>query len=129
MNHFTIMDLEELEYEAEKEYAGLDEAVGYSLHIMETSEVYHLVFFDFSNSDVLEKILYKTLRDNDIIMQRGNCFYIRLAGLSEEGKQAVVDRILRNLEREGLYSRLNLDVDASMLEEENDFVPWYPIAG
>ncbi len=61
-------------------------------------------------------------------MRRGNCFYIRLSGLSEEGKRAVVGRIMKNLEKEGLYSRLNLDVDASVLAEEDPAETWYPIA-
>ncbi len=128
MNHFTIMDMEELEYEVERGYAGMDGSVRLFEDIPEEPAVHHLVFFDFSNSGVLERILHKTLRDNDTILQRGNCYYIRLTGISEGGKRAVVDRIIKSLEKEGLYSKLNLDVDASMLEEDSSYSEWYPIA-
>ena len=110
----TIVDLKELEYEAERGYADTEGLAGYFEDIEEPADTHHLVFFDFSNSDEFEKILHKTLRDNDIIMQRGNCFYIRLSGLSEEGKRAVVGRIMKNLEKEGLYSRFDV-ADKSVL--------------
>ena len=120
MNHFTTIDLEELEYGAARiERQSLDLS-GYFEEIEPYSELHHLVFFDFSNSDELEKVLYKSLRDNDIIRRRGNCFDIRLEGLSEAAKNAVVGRIMKNLKKEGLYPVVNLNVDASVLEDKEE---------
>ena len=57
-----------------------------------------------------------------------NCYYLQLHGLTGDGRRVVVRRIMENLEREGLYSVLNMNVDASVLDEEREAEIWYPIA-
>ena len=130
MNHFTIMDLEELEYGASRIAKVLEkESKPFTPYFdMEPFYgVHHVVFFNFGNNEEFENILRKTLRDNDIILRKDNCYYLKLNGLTEEGKNRVVSRIIKNLEKEGLYSSLNLNVDASVLEEERE-EGWYRIA-
>ena len=129
MNHFTIMDLEELEYGASRIERFLEREKRPFTPYFEMEPffgVHHVVFFNFSNSEEFENVLRKTLRDNDIILRKDNCYYLRLSGLTEEGKNRVVGRVIKNLEKEGLCSVLNMNVDASVLEEERE--DWYRIA-
>lgn len=122
MNHFTIMDLEELEYEAEKETKYTWRFEDY-FEDME-SEPQHLVFFDFSGCDLFQKVLQNSLRGNDIIRREKNCYCLRLEGMSNEARYAVLSRIRKNLEKEGLYSVLNMNVDAEILKESRDPFPY-----
>ena len=44
--------------------------------------------------------------------------------MSREARYAVLSRIRKNLEKEGLYSVLNMNVDAEILKDSTDVSPY-----
>ena len=93
-----------------------------------------LLLGDFDENeyeDVLRNfglILHDSLRRSDIIMQNESSFYLLLPDLSEQDKLAVINRIRRNLKREGLYQVLLMRVDTMMIGPDREYETWYQVA-
>ena len=74
------------------------------------------------------EILHNSLRRSDIIMRRNNDYYLLLPDLTEQNKFKVLSRIRGNLQREGLYSSVDMNVDSMIIGPDREYETWFRVA-
>ncbi len=74
------------------------------------------------------EVVHSSLRISDSIMRCGKQFHLLLPEVTEQNKLVIINRLRKNLQDNGVYYLVDINIDAMTIGPDVEYETWYNVA-